>query len=58
MVIIERPKHLQGIKSVLSNSSKYMQLLIDQDRWINYVINLEGKLKDCLKVIKTDDKTS
>lgn len=45
-------------KIVLSNSSKYMQLVIDRDKWINHVINLEGKLKYYLKVLKTDDKIS
>ena len=35
-----------------------MQLVIDRDKWINHVINLEGKLKYYLKVLKTDDKIS
>ena len=47
---------LEGIKSLLSNSSKFMQLFTDEDNWIKYFINLESKLKDCFKVLKNDKK--
>ena len=58
MVITDRTKYLEGIKSLLSDSSKFMQLPIDQDKWINYIINLESKLKDRFKVLKNEEKIS
>ena len=48
LVITKHTKYLEGIKSLLSDSSKFMQLLIYEDKWINY-INLRIKLKDCFK---------
>ena len=48
LVITKHTKYLEGIKSLLSDSSKFMQLLIYEEEWINY-INLRIKLKDCFK---------
>ena len=35
-----------------------MQLPIDKGKWINYIINLESKLKDHFKVPKREEKNS
>ena len=35
-----------------------MQLPIDEDKWINYIIILESKLKDRFKVLKQEKKVS
>ena len=51
VVITDHSKYLKGIKSHFSNSSKFMQLPIDEVEWIND-INLESMLKDHLKVLK------
>ena len=40
------------------DSSKFIQLLVDERKWINYIINLESKLKDCFKVLKNEKKVS
>ena len=56
--IPESTKYLQGIKSVLSDSSKFMKLSIDENKWINYIINLENKLNNCFKVLKNVGKSS
>ena len=40
------------------DSSKFMQLPFDEGKWINYIINLESKLKDCFKVLKDKKKIS
>ena len=58
MVITDRTKYLEGIKSLLSDSSKFMQLPIDEGKWINYIINFESKLKDRFKVLKNEEKNS
>ena len=50
VVITDRTKYLEGIKSLLSDSSKFI--------WLNCIINLENKLKDCLKVLKNEETIS
>ena len=35
-----------------------MQLLIDEDKWINYIVHVESKQKDCLKVLNNEEKIS
>ena len=57
LVITKHTKYLEGIKSLLSDSTKFMQLPIDEDKWINY-INLRIKLKDRFKWLKDKDKFS
>ena len=39
VVITDRTKHLEVVKSLLSDSSKFTQLPIDEVKWINYIIN-------------------
>ena len=56
VVITDRTKYLEGIKSLLLDSSKFIQLPIDEDKWINYIVNLESKLKDRFKVLKNEEK--
>ena len=33
-----------------------MQLPIDEGKWINYIINVENKLKDRFKLLKNKEK--
>ena len=58
VVITDRTKYLEGIKSVLLDSSKFIQHPIDEDKWINCIVNLESKLKDRFKTIKNEEKIS
>ena len=58
VVITDRTKYLEGIKSLLLDSSKFIQLPIHEDKWINYIVNLESKLKDRFKVLKNEEKIS
>ena len=58
VVITYRTKYLEGIKSLLSDSSKFMRLPIDEGKWLNYFINVESKLKDRFKVLKNEEKHS
>ena len=58
MVFTESTKYLDRIKSLLSGSNKFMQLPIDGDKWINYIINLKSKLKNRLKVLKNEENIS
>ena len=56
VVTTDRTKYLEEIKSLLSDSSKFMQLPVDEGKWKNYIINLESKLKDRFKVLKNEEK--
>ena len=58
LVITDCTKYLEGIKSLLLDSSKFIQLPIDEDKWIDYIVNLESKLKDRFKVLKNEEKNS
>ena len=56
LVITDCTKYLEGIKSLLLDSSKFIQLPIDEDKLINYIVNVESKLKDRFKVLKNEEK--
>ena len=58
VVITDHTKHLEGIKSLFSGSSKFMQLPIDIGKLTNHIINLESKLKNRFKVLKYEEKIS
>ena len=57
VVITDRTKYLEGIKSLFSDSSKF-PLPIDGGKWLNYIINLENKLEDYFEVLKNEEKNS
>ena len=56
VVITDRTKYLEQIKSLFFDSRKFMQLPIE-DKLINYIVNLD-KLKDRFKVLKNEEKIS
>ena len=58
VVITDGTIYLEGIKSLLLDSTKFIQLPIDEDKWINCIVNLENKLKDRFKVLQNEDKIS
>ena len=43
---------------MLSNNSKFIPLNIDKSKWLNYIVNLEKKLKEHLKTLENDNKIS
>ena len=45
VVITDRENYLKGIKSLLSDNTKFMPLDLDQSKWLIYIVNLEKKLK-------------
>ena len=58
VVITERTKYIEAVKSLLSDGSKILQVPIAEDKWINYIINLESRLEDCFKVLNKEEKIS
>ena len=49
---------MEGIKSLLSDNTKFIPLNIDQNKWLNYIVNLEKKLKEHFKTLEKDNKIS
>ena len=58
VVITDRENYLKGIKSLLSDNTKFIPLNIDQSKWLNYIVNLEKKLKEHFKIWEKDNKIS
>ena len=58
MVITDCIKYLEEIKFLLSDSSKFIQLPIEEDKWINNIINLVNKVKYWFKVLTNEEKFS
>ena len=58
VVITDRENYLKGIKSLLSDNTKFIPLNIDQSKWLNYIVNLEKKLKEHFKTLEKDNKIS
>ena len=49
---------MKGIKSLLSDNTKFIPLNIDQSKWLNYIVNLEKKLKEHFKTLENGNKIS
>ena len=49
---------MKGIKSLLPDNTKFTPLNIDQSKWLNYIANLEKKLKKRFKTLEKDKKIS
>ena len=43
VVIIDKEKYIQGVKNVISDSSKFIPLNIPPENHINYILNIEKK---------------
>ena len=49
---------MKGIKLLLSENTKFIPLNIDQSKWLNYIVDLEKKLKEHFKILEKDYKIS
>ena len=49
---------MKGIKSLLSDNTKFIPLNIDEYKLLNYIVNLEKKLKEHFKPLERDNKIS
>ena len=53
----DRTKYLEGIKSLFSDSSRFMQLTIDESKWINYEEKISEKEFDSIYRVETTPGT-
>ena len=58
VVITDYENYLKGMKSLLPDNSEFIQLSIDKSKWLNYIVNLEKKLKEHLKTLENNSKIS
>ena len=54
VVITDCENYLKGIKSLLSDNTKFIPLIIDQNKWLNYIGNLEKTLQEHFKTLERE----
>ena len=57
-VITDKDKYIEGVKQAISDSDKFVQLIITPDKYLNYIINVEKKFKQVFKDLLDNDKIS
>ena len=58
-VVITNPEnYLEGMKSLLSDNSKFIELNTDKSKLLNYIANLKKKLNEDLKTLENNNKIS
>ena len=45
VVIMDKEKYIQGVKNIISDSSKFIPLKIPPEDYINYIVNVEKKFR-------------
>ena len=45
VVITDKEKYIEGVKRAISDSSKFIQLNLTPDKYLNHIINVEKKFK-------------
>ena len=58
VVIADKEKYIKGVKRVISDSKKFVQLNVIPDKYVNYIINTEKKFKQLFKDLLYNDKIS
>ena len=58
VVIIDKDKYIQGVKNVISDSSKFIPLNIPPEDYINYIVNVEKKFRKLLNNLYDNNKIS
>ena len=47
---------MKGIKSLLSDNTKFIPLNSDQNKWLNYIADLQKQLKEHFTTLQKDNK--
>ena len=56
VVIIDKEKYIQGVKNVISGSSKFIPLNIPPEDYINYIANVEKKFRKLFNNLYVNNK--
>ena len=49
MAIIEKDDYLEKMRNTLSESSKFTQVSVTEDKQLNFIVNVEKRITDFLK---------
>ena len=52
VVLLDKDKYPEGMSKILNNNAKFEMLQFDHDEELNYILNLEKKIINVLKVTK------
>ena len=58
ITIIEKSDHLEKRRNVLSDSAKFRQLFVAEDKQWNFIVNVEKHIADLLKDLKNSEVIS
>ena len=58
ITIIEKRGHLEKRRNVLSDSAKFRQLFVAEDKQWNFIVNVEKHIADLLKDLKNSEVIS
>ena len=58
IVIIDKDKYIQGVKNVISDSSKFTPLNIPPEDYINYIVKVEKKFRKLFNNLYDNNKIS
>ena len=58
VIIMDKEKYIQGVKNVLYDSSKFILLSISQEDYINYIVNVEKKIRKLFNNLYVNNKIS
>ena len=58
VVIMDKEKYIQGVKNVISDSSKFIPLKIPPEDYINYILNVEKKIRKLFNNLYDNNKIS
>ena len=56
VVIIDQEKYIQGVKNVISDSSKFLLLKIPPGDYINYIVNVDKKFRKLFNNLHDSNK--
>ena len=58
VVTMDKEKYIQGVKNVISDSSKFILLSIPPEHYTNYTVNVEKKLRNLFNNLYDNNKTT
>ena len=58
VVITDKEKYIQGVKNVISDTSKFTPLNRSPDSYLNYIVNVEKKFKKLFNDLYDNEKIS
>ena len=55
IAIIDKSDYLEKTRNILSDSSKFTQVLVAEDKQLNFIVNIEKHIADLLKDLKNSE---